>query len=163
MWISMCQFVVCFLVTPGGKTNPSRTTPSAKATPTSKEAGKGISLTIPRYDLDEAITQISQRYGIQVISQPYAKPRVNIALLNAKGRPMVFRNQSLEQVFNTLARLFQYDWFKLCIQEPTCGGGHTLLCGRENTATRRSKSQQRHFSFSLTICQLNPATGYVAC
>jgi hypothetical protein len=112
MWTTLYKFVVCSLVILGGGVNPHRGSPTPKATPTPQQSKERISLTIPRYNLDEALTQISKRYGVQIISQPYAKPRVNIALLNTKRKPLTFRNQSLEQVFGALARLFQYDWFK---------------------------------------------------
>jgi hypothetical protein len=71
-----------------------------------------VNLTLPRYNLHEALAAIGKQHKVTILCDSYFHPRKNIAAFNKLKQPLVLRNLTLEQAFNQLARLFDYQWSK---------------------------------------------------
>lgn len=71
-----------------------------------------VNLTLPRYNLHEALAAIGKQHKVTILCDSYFHPRKRIAELNKLKQPLVLRNLTLEQAFHQLARLFDYQWSK---------------------------------------------------
>jgi hypothetical protein len=71
-----------------------------------------VNLTLPRYNLHEALAAIGKQHKVTILCDSYFHPRKRIAELNKRKQSLVLRNLTLEQAFNQLARLFEYQWSK---------------------------------------------------
>lgn len=71
-----------------------------------------VNLRLSRYSLHEALTAIGKQYKVTILCDSYFHPRKRIAELNRAKQTLLLRNMTLEQAFNRLARLFEYQWSK---------------------------------------------------
>ncbi len=71
-----------------------------------------VNLILPRYNLHEALVAIGKQHKVTILCDSYFHPRKSIAEFNKLKQPLVLRNLTLEQAFNQLARLFDYQWSK---------------------------------------------------